>query len=225
MPRTAIVTPPSHTPPAPSRRKPRLRVRRLLVRLSPRGAEITRLHDTLRGQLAIEECAFLYNAARGCREIVEIGSFRGKSCTILALGSVSGGAPGARVTAIDPHLPHEGRRWSREDHDIFMQTLRDNGVAERVNHLCMFSHDALAQWDGRPIDLLWIDGDHSFEGVQRDLLDWTPFVPVGGLLACHDAFGNNHPGVLRAWDATIKPSGEFSPMRRTRSIAWARRRV
>jgi cephalosporin hydroxylase len=40
--------------------------------------------------------------------------------------------------------------------------------------------------DGCWIDLLLIDGDHSFEGVRRDFLAYRRFVRHGGLIAFHD---------------------------------------
>jgi cephalosporin hydroxylase len=36
------------------------------------------------------------------------------------------------------------------------------------------------------IDLLFIDGDHSYEGVKQDFLDYSPFVNKGGLICFHD---------------------------------------
>jgi len=38
----------------------------------------------------------------------------------------------------------------------------------------------------RSLALLYIDGDHSFEGVYSDLLDWVPKVRTGGIVALHD---------------------------------------
>jgi cephalosporin hydroxylase len=39
---------------------------------------------------------------------------------------------------------------------------------------------------GRPIDLLFIDGDHSYTGVKADFLAYRQFVRPGGLIAFHD---------------------------------------
>lgn len=38
----------------------------------------------------------------------------------------------------------------------------------------------------RGIDLLFVDGDHSFEGALEDLRRWTPLIPLNGILAIHD---------------------------------------
>jgi predicted O-methyltransferase YrrM len=39
---------------------------------------------------------------------------------------------------------------------------------------------------GRPIDLLFIDGDHRYEGVRADFAAYAPLVRPGGLVVCHD---------------------------------------
>lgn len=39
---------------------------------------------------------------------------------------------------------------------------------------------------GRPLDLLYLDGDHSFEGVAADFKLYTPLVRPGGLVVLHD---------------------------------------
>jgi predicted O-methyltransferase YrrM len=39
---------------------------------------------------------------------------------------------------------------------------------------------------GRSIDLLFIDGDHSYDGAKKDFQLYSPFVREGGLIAFHD---------------------------------------
>lgn len=41
--------------------------------------------------------------------------------------------------------------------------------------------------NGHRIDLLFIDGDHSYEGVQRDIAAWETYVKVNGVIIFHDA--------------------------------------
>jgi cephalosporin hydroxylase len=40
--------------------------------------------------------------------------------------------------------------------------------------------------DGAEIDFLFIDGDHSYEGVKTDFITYSPLVKKGGLIALHD---------------------------------------
>jgi len=50
--------------------------------------------------------------------------------------------------------------------------------------------------------LLFIDGDHSYEGAKADFDRWSAFVRPGGHMLLHDAvdtggYGNVYPGVAR----------------------------
>ena len=48
----------------------------------------------------------------------------------------------------------------------------------------------LAQFEqilrGRAVDLMFIDGDHTYEGVKKDFEMYSPFVRNGGVVAFHD---------------------------------------
>lgn len=49
-------------------------------------------------------------------------------------------------------------------------------------------------------DFAFIDGDHTYEGVREDWLNYSPMVRPGGLVAFHDTWPNfdrHEPGVVR----------------------------
>lgn len=48
-------------------------------------------------------------------------------------------------------------------------------------------------------DLVFIDADHSYEFVMRDIKAWLPMVKEGGLLTGHD-YGGRYTGVKKAVD-------------------------
>merc|ERR1711924_247319 len=47
------------------------------------------------------------------------------------------------------------------------------------------------------LDLVFIDGDHRYEAVLKDLHAWWPTLKEDGILAGHD-YTVNHPGVAQA---------------------------
>lgn len=56
---------------------------------------------------------------------------------------------------------------------------------------------------GQKVDLLFIDGDHTYEGVRRDFEMYSPLVRKGGIIAFHDVCTGpkeNVGGVPRFWD-------------------------
>lgn len=55
---------------------------------------------------------------------------------------------------------------------------------------------------GRPVDFLFIDGDHSYEGVKQDFDMYAPLVRPGGIVAFHDtaAVGSPAEPVADYWN-------------------------
>ncbi len=51
-----------------------------------------------------------------------------------------------------------------------------------------------------PVDLLFVDGNHSFDGVTADLNGWMPKVPIGGIATFHD-YGGSQPAYCRVREA------------------------
>jgi cephalosporin hydroxylase len=56
--------------------------------------------------------------------------------------------------------------------------------------------------NGRSVDFLFIDGDHTYEGVKKDFEMYSPLVREGGIVAFHDIVPGLHEyvgGVPRFW--------------------------
>lgn len=51
-------------------------------------------------------------------------------------------------------------------------------------------------WDAK-IDVLFIDGDHTYEGCKADMETWIPFVKKNGVVLFHDC-DESSPGVVWA---------------------------
>lgn len=50
------------------------------------------------------------------------------------------------------------------------------------------------------IDFLYVDGDHSYEGVKQDFKTYGSFVTRGGIVAFHDIMYHRNYGVDRFWN-------------------------
>jgi cephalosporin hydroxylase len=56
--------------------------------------------------------------------------------------------------------------------------------------------------NGKPVDFLFVDGDHSYEGVRQDFEMYSPLARDGGLVAFHDVAPNPDVpeyGVAKYW--------------------------
>jgi predicted O-methyltransferase YrrM len=193
------------------------------------GADLTAVLariDGVEGWLTAEQASALFHAARSLRpgqQIVEIGSFRGRSTTVLGLAA----APGVDVVAIDPHAgndrgPSELDGYAEEaaaDHEVFLANLAAAGLSERVRHVRAFSQAALAAVDG-PVDVVFIDGAHRYRPALADIRAWGRRVPVGGTLLIHDAFSS--VGVTAAIATELFASRRYRYLGREGSLAGYR---
>jgi hypothetical protein len=157
-------------------------------------------------------------------QIVEIGSFRGRSTIVLA----SAAAEGVSVVAIDPHGggdrgPHEytpDAQRGDADHERFHANLQTAGVDGRVRHVRRPSGAALGDVAGA-IDLLYIDGAHRYRFAKPDIEQWGARVRPGGTMLIHDSY--SAVGVMLAQLRLLFASGRFRYVGRSGSLAEYRR--
>lgn len=135
------------------------------------------------------------------RCLVEIGSYCGGSTVVIAR-TAARRAPDARVFAIEP-FSADGARYQRNYESLFDANVTDWGVGGTIQKIKQLSHEAAAGWK-RPIDFLYIDGDHSYDAVVRDIRDFVPFVRPAGVFAFHD-YKPGKDGVRRAVDELVAP--------------------
>lgn len=127
------------------------------------------------------------NVTRG--DIVEIGSFRGKSAVALAHGLQDNPDTTIRIVCIEPHAEFTGIYggvFGAADRAGFYRIMLETGYFDRVALVNLASTAAARAWHG-PIGLLFIDGDHSYSGVLQDVECWEPFVEPGGLVVFDDS--------------------------------------
>jgi predicted O-methyltransferase YrrM len=153
---------------------------------------------------------FLLRAAP--RQAVEIGSFCGVTSKVLAW-HLREYVPGAQLFCIDPfetekeHTAYYRERFTEKHLGFDFEEMFDKNVkdfSDVVVKIKGYSDTAELPETLSP-DFLFIDGDHSFEGVKHDILRYVPMVNVGGYICFHD-FAPGRSGVLRALLETIWPA-------------------
>jgi hypothetical protein len=80
----------------------------------------------------------------------------------------------------------------REEFERQVKSLR---LWSRVTPVQAFSNDAAADWDGPPVGLLYIDGDHSAAAIRTDLAAWAPHLAERHVVAFDDLDTPKNPGV------------------------------
>jgi predicted O-methyltransferase YrrM len=169
------------------------------------------------------ERGFLFQLASDAppdAQVVEVGSWMGASTCFLACG-LKGDA--ARIYAVDNfqglstcgedaawYNRHFQKLGAKSTLEIFRSNLASLGLSTRAEPVVSDSLAAavsLAPKRGS-IDLIFIDGDHSYAACKADIEAWAPFVKRGGVIAFHD-FGSRASGVTQAIFEAIK-AGRFS---------------
>ena len=134
----------------------------------------------------VDELSAFAKIVRGLRPrtLVEVGTAQGGVFWLLCRLAA------ADATLVSLDLPPLDRFSGGEKLSVDLQAMKrskqtvlalhgDSHEPEMLHRLC----EALNQ---RPIDLLFIDGDHTYDGVRSDYSMYSPLVRRGGLIALHD---------------------------------------
>jgi predicted O-methyltransferase YrrM len=148
----------------------------------------------LPGWMSEEELLWLAIIAHASPECVEIGSYAGRSARAIGDNLPANG----HLTCIDPfsHTDPLLGQLAAEIEQSFLTNTSDLITQGRVRLLKSTSADAVSSFSDSSLDFVFIDGEHSYPNVFADIINWSPKVRPGGILAGHD-YGV-HPGVAKA---------------------------
>jgi predicted O-methyltransferase YrrM len=154
-------------------------------------AELCLLHGAMQKPEEVELlCRFL--KGRAAEVVLEIGTGRGgtlwlwshlegNKCVIsidLWGGAFGGGPSEDDMARIE--------NWVDREKETYVNN-RDSHKTETLEEV----KEALA---GRQLDILFIDGDHTYEGCRQDFEMYSPLVKPGGVIVFHDIL--EHPTEL-----------------------------
>lgn len=149
--------------------------------------------------LQIDEAALLYRLARDASTgpFAEIGRFKGGSTFVFA----SALPDGIELWSYDLHVALRPDMPGASLDEELRAALERYGLSHKVRLLVADSRTV--EPPPEPLELLFVDGDHSYDGARADYDRWGAFVRPGGHLLFHDAvdgggYGNHYPGVARA---------------------------
>lgn len=170
-------------------------------RISPaESRQIFDLVKNVKGWTSRQTGELLWHFAANCQSqegaIVEIGSWKGRSTIWLAKGSQKGS--GKKVYAVDPHTG-SAEHIEKYGSDIntytdFLKNIEQAGVKDLVIPVRKTGAEFSKEFKN-PVELIFIDGDHSYEGVCEDFKNWFPKMVEGGIMVFDDT--QDWPGPRR----------------------------
>ncbi len=159
--------------------------------------------DKIQGWMAWEELAYLATKAKAANTVVELGSWKGRSTKAMAMtckgkiyavdswkGSTNGDATGVEAD-------ERGRETIKGEFFDNVATEHRNVIPIDCEHA--FAGTALKHLAGS-VDYQFIDGDHAYEHVKRDIKTALTLAAPGGIISGHDL---NEEAVKRACDELL----------------------
>lgn len=137
--------------------------------------------------------------------ILCVGSYRGFIPVVLGLacqdnrkGVVDFVDAGLDFSNIDPLLG-DGF-WKKVDSDKYFSKLVD---PRHINSYVITTQEYAKKFPKRRYGYIYLDGDHTYQGVKKDYQLFWPKLELGGFLVFHDVLGKGKKvkfGVKRFWE-------------------------
>lgn len=173
------------------------------------------LLDTIEGFLSNAEARALYEYSSTLSKnslLLEIGCFKGKSTYCLGQGLTEG-----KIIIVDP-FDGSGDAASVDVYTVgagkttlfqeFMEAMDKAGLAEKLKIFKGLSNKFVGKFD--PLDLLFIDGDHSIEWCRHDYENYSGLLKKNGLLLFHDYYESRKDlGPTFVVENLVKQSGQY----------------
>jgi hypothetical protein len=118
----------------------------------------------------------------GFKSGAEIGVYKGEYTKILA-------SSGLEIYAIDPwriYRDYGNPRGQKRLDFQYDHTCRYLSDCPNVKIVRKTSLEALEDFPDGSLDFVYIDGNHHFEYVAQDIVEWTRKVRKGGIVSGHD---------------------------------------
>jgi predicted O-methyltransferase YrrM len=169
-----------------------------------------------------EQCWFNYKefynviSSQNFDTLVEVGVWKGSSISYLASRNRQ-----SKIYAVD--LFENTYKYATQEEilkdvknikEIYNQQLHKTNTRHIITDIIDYSWNGALYFDDASLDFVFIDADHSYESVMKDLFAWFPKIKKGKIFAGHD-YGvhqnpmfpektYNFPGVKKAVDEFFK---------------------
>jgi len=131
-------------------------------------------------------------AAKNYKTLVELGVWKGHSICYLADKLRN---KDVNIYAVDlwdetykydddPHLKYQKPHL----YDIWKENVKDANLDGKIKDIKSITWEAASKFEDNSVDFVFIDADHEYSSVIKDIDAWLPKIKIGGMLAGHDYF-------------------------------------
>lgn len=177
--------------------------------------KLSALSENIRGMInhrAGEELFSLAYMQSLNGDVVEVGSFQGKSTFFL--GHAVEQSKNGKMYAVDHFRGNKGKEhfYKVEKDDLsdleigFRRNIKKAGLSEVVTLINKPNHEAVADIADGTVRFLYIDADHTAEGVQRDLDLFASKLRAGAIIAFDDYDNTSFGGLVTVVNEFISKS-------------------
>lgn len=150
-------------------------------------------HQQITGMMSAVELKWLHDTAEGMKNVVELGSWQGRSTHALLAGCTGSVYS---VDHWDPAyigIPGLNEQIITDNRAAFWRNVGSN---MRLKVVMLNSGLAAAAFPDKSIDMCFIDADHSYDSVMADIGAWLP--KTTKMICGHDYESRFFPGLVKA---------------------------
>lgn len=130
---------------------------------------------------------------------------------------------GGVLYCVDPYL------WDSGIRAVALREIKRSGQASRIRMLRTFGEGSLAMLPEQ-VDFFFVDGDHSYEGLQSDWSLVHRLLRVGGVAGFHDTARSpkepvHSEGSIHFFNSVIARDPQFELVERVLSLNIVRRKA
>lgn len=147
--------------------------------------------NTIQGWMSADELNWLFETAKNYQNIVEVGSFRGRSTHALLSGTKG------KVTAIDSweldfRVGHPENRY-----DVFNDFTENLKDFKNLEVMHMDQNNAVGKFEDNSLDMVFLDFTTDKNTLITTIKSWLPKIKEGGIICGHE-YASNWQGVKDA---------------------------
>lgn len=154
---------------------------------------------------------FAYDLVRNLKpkRLVELGTYKGTSFFAFSQGAKDENLETELVCVDIWQGDEQTDFYGKNVFDEFKETLAKYFEKQNINIKKMFFNDAAPSFESKSIDILHIDGLHTYKAVKEDYDTWKDKVTENGVIIFHDTKVKNF-GVKDLWIEIQKENPEYT---------------